>query len=147
MVVPTELERRNAYIDIAVLVVAVLIGVNVMDTYGVPAGPIWAVWAVLGVMALTSEAAADVGFIGPLAGALRNRFGQRRAHACLLAYAHYFKVAIYPVWRAWCHSLLRSARARTIRWCRRTSDTLRCWRPPGCSWRPSMRSFSIRPRK
>ena len=133
-VIPTELERQDAKLDIGILLVVLVFGWKAIDDYGVSWAPVLAVWLVVGLWSLTGEPAADVGWVGNLAAALRSKAGQRRAHEWLLAYGHYWHAAVYPVWRTACLLFLNSARRRTHLWLRQKSAATRCWLSHAYLW-------------
>jgi hypothetical protein len=146
--VPTELGRENAARDVGIFVFSVLGAWMLMDNLGAPAWLVWPPVAAISLWALTGEPASDVGFIGGTAAALRHRFGMRRAHEWVGAYAHYFRLRVWPDWRDTCHRLSNSTRQRTIRLLRRLNGMTR-WRPSrGSSWAAITRpNWSRKPEK
>lgn len=112
IVVPTELDRRNPFYDLAALAF-VIIAVKYLSLYGLhwwatPVAILVAIWA------LSGEPAEDVAFVGIIATGVRGKLGLRRAHEWLFAFAHYWYVAVRPRWKEqWHNSRLRSAMVRT----------------------------------
>ncbi len=94
LVVPTELEREDAFADIAVLFGAGLVtwwlSLHGLAALGIP--------IVLGavVWTLTGEPVTDVPYLGALAASFRSRLGLRRAHEWVQAWWHHFGVATWP---------------------------------------------------
>lgn len=101
VIVPTELERRDAILDFAAFATPVLVIWWVANQYGWHTAlwflpvlpPVW-IWA------LSGEPLADMQYIGAVASGVRNIFGWRRAHEWLFAFGHYWQLAIWPVWHA-----------------------------------------------
>lgn len=115
--IPTELERRDAIFDFMVLAMSVLGVWWAANTFGLRVAvctiplmaPLW-IWA------LSGEPLSDMQYVGALATGVRNLFGWRRAHEWLQAGSRYWKLAVYPVWRAQCLAFYRSSRERISRW-------------------------------
>lgn len=103
-IIPTELDRADVFWDLSAVVIA-LLSTWQMLLLG------WGWWSVsipivAAVFSLSGEAAADVGYgIGAIAAGFRSKLGLRRAHEWILAYAHYFLVAIWPQWKGACTRL------------------------------------------
>ena len=102
VVVPTELERRNPFYDLAALAFVVIM-VKYLSQFGLHW---WALPLVLAVAAwtLSGEPATDVVFVGAIASGVRSKLGLRRAHEWLLAYLHYVVVAVWPRWKEQCQN-------------------------------------------
>lgn len=97
--IPTELERQDAFVDLAALA-----GVVLVAWYLLLHDAVW--WAapfvvVVAIWTLTGEPAADVPYIGAIASGLRSKLGLRRAHEWVQAWWHYFQVRTWRDWRAW----------------------------------------------
>lgn len=131
--IPTELGRADPYFDLFVLGCAGLV-----TWYAYNMGAVWLAVPVLLVVAacvLTGEPAGDVQIIGGVAAGLRSKLGLRRAHEWVMAFAHYFRVRIYPDWMiTWQQSRLNLKRltlTHSPRWLRITSvirnNRLRHW--------------------
>lgn len=139
VVIPTELERRDGFLDLAAVV-----GMGLADwelwLHGLPV-----VWLVLPTLAvatwtLTGEAAADVPYVGAIAAGLRSKLGLRRAHEWVQAFAHYFRVRVWPDWRSWCGQSWRSSRQAITRWRLRASAQIKWNRSRAYSWASRIRS-------
>lgn len=129
LTVPTELERTDGFIDLAVLVGAVL-AVWWLCLKGVPIEFIAPFTVPLAIWVLTGEAAGDVPFLGAVAAGLRSLLGLRRAHEWLFAWAHYFTVGIWPIWKERCGTFSRSSRQQVTDWRRRLSARIKWRRSP-----------------
>jgi hypothetical protein len=114
LTIPTELERQDAFVDLFILATYILLSWYGMQEMHLPWQPFLVGVIPLALWALTGEPAADVGYVGSIAAGLRNRLGSRRAHEWLLAYGHYFLLAVLPVWRGSCVATLRSTRNRIL---------------------------------
>lgn len=125
--VPTELNRADPFWDFAVLASAALFVIWCVE-HGIPWPWLVPLLVPLAAWTLTGEGAADIPYVGSIAAGLRSKFGLRRAHEWLLAYSHYTKVAIYPVWRARCETSFRSCRRRTTDWKARLAARMP-WKP------------------
>lgn len=136
-VIPTELDRQDVYYDFAALAAVCLLTwwmiLNGIGWWAVP------VVLVVGVWVLTGEGASDVEHVGVIASGLRSKFGQRRAHEWLQAWAHYFRLAIWPVWRANCVAFWRFCRRTTTDWLARLSERIRWSRSLVSSWASATR--------
>jgi hypothetical protein len=123
--VPTELERSDAFFDVAAMAGTLLLAYCWVSIYALPwqivALPVVAVLA----WALTGEPACDVPYIGAVAAGLRSKLGQRRIHEWTLAWQHYFTTAVLPVWRAHCYRFSRSVQRRIKHWLTRLSEATR----------------------
>lgn len=114
VVIPTELERSDAFVDGALLAGTVLVAwwlaLRGLGVYAVP------VVLCVGVWTLTGEPATDVPFIGALAAGLRNTLGVRRINEWFMAWWHFFRVRTWPDFRTAClrrrDNLQRWIRAR-----------------------------------
>jgi hypothetical protein len=143
--IPTELERQNAAWDIGVLVVAIPFGFYAASEQGWPVPLVAGLLVLVGLWALTGEPAADVRGVGDLASALRARTGQRRAHEWLLAAAHHWHLAIWPVWVAACVASCRWLQRLTSRWLANANAAIRWNSSRVSSWASSRRlSLSVR---
>lgn len=141
--VPTELERQDAFIDGAALAGTVLIAwwltLQGLGWWLAPLVVLVSVWT------LTGEPAADVPYLGAVASGLRSKLGLRRAHEWLLAFWHYFRLAIWPVWKANCEAYWNSSRQRITDWRARLSAAIRWSLSRVCSWGSAIRySLSAR---
>jgi len=119
IIVPTELERQDAFYDAAVLGFTVL-AVWQLALYGLLLWSLPALVLVL-VWMLTGEPAADVPFVGAIASGLRSKIGLRRAHEWLLAWMHYVNLVHAPVWRAFADEWRERTWFWTLHGCRE------CW--------------------
>jgi hypothetical protein len=80
----------------------------------------------IGIAALSTEPATDVGAVGLYATWLRGRLGQRAAHEWLMVRAHYFVLSEWPLWRSRCEAFYRLCQAPTRRFpMRRLGSTRR----------------------
>lgn len=107
IVVPTELDRRNPFYDLAalafVIIVVKYLSLYDLHWYAVP------LVLIVGIWTLSGEPATDVAGIGLIASAVRSKLGLRRAHEWLFAWAHYMTVAVWPREKErWQNSRLRS---------------------------------------
>jgi len=129
--VPTELERSDGFVDLAVLFgtglliwwLAVPKDLGPLHIGGIALWYTLPLFAIIAVFTLTGEPAADVPYIGAVAAGLRSKLGLRRAHEWLLAYWHFFKVAQWPpithaLGERWKNSRLRSATRTRLPWLR-----------------------------
>lgn len=151
LTLPTELERSDAAFDIAVGL-AVLLGV-VYCVKPPEMGGLGLSWVALvpplvpvALYVLTGEYAGDLPWVGGLAAGLRSKFGARRAHEWVQAYAHYARVTLWPNLRDWCEAFSKSSRARTIRWRATLNAATRCWRLRASSWASAIRCRCTRSR-
>lgn len=125
--VPTELSRSDGFIDAAVLLGSGL-AVWWLALKGVP---IWAfipVLLVLAIFVLTGEPAGDVPFVGAIAAGLRSKLGLRRAHEWVMAWAHYFRVRMWPDFKEWVRCQTLSAKTATTNAGQRIVPTASKWR-------------------
>lgn len=120
--------------DLAVLATSVLAGWYAVQEMRVPLAPVLILLSPVALWSLTGEPAADVGWVGSIAAGLRSKFGLRRAHEWLLAWAHYFRLAIWPIWKARCVAFWNSSRRRITDWKARLSDTTKCSNSHGYLW-------------
>lgn len=147
--IPTELERADAAWDIAVGL-AVLLGVVYlvkppeMGGLGLPWYFTVPPLVPLALYVLTGEYAGDLPWIGGIAAGLRSKFGARRAHEWIGAYAHYANVTLWPNLKDRCAAFWQSARARTSRWHRQLNAAMQCSHSRACSWALAIRSRSSR---
>jgi hypothetical protein len=132
--IPTELERQDARRDIGILLFSVIFGWTAVDTYGVPLVVVVVLLSPVALYCLTGEPAADVGFVGDIAAGLRHRLGQRRAHEWLVAAAHYYTVAVYPVWRRNCLAFWNYSRQQMSLWLQHLNEASRSRLSRGYSW-------------
>lgn len=128
--VPTELDRRHAFYDLVALALVILT-VKYLSQFDLHwyAAPLV---IIVGVWALSGEPAEDVQFVGILATGVRSKLGLRRAHEWVQAWAHYFRVAVWPRSREqWQNSRLRSAitTSRFWRTLQRASGAIHLNRP------------------
>jgi hypothetical protein len=149
VIIPTELERADAAWDIAiglavVLGVVYLVKPHEMGGLGLPwlfiVPPLipFALWI------LTGEYAGDLPWVGGLASGLRSKFGARRAHEWILAFAWYARVTLWPNGKDHCEAFSNSSRRRITRWRVRLSKATQCKRSRIGSWASAIRSRSSR---
>lgn len=131
--VPTELGRSDGFLDIAALGLTILI-VWQLALYNVSLWLMIPFVLVVAIFTLTGEPAADVPYLGAVAAGLRSKLGLRRAHEWILAFWHYFRLAIWPVWRAHCIRLWKSARRRTSECRAQLNAAIRSSRLRASSW-------------
>lgn len=146
--VPTELERADAFYD-GTLVVGFFIGAWYLNArFGVGLAWFALPFLIVSVWALTGEPAGDVPYVGALAAGLRSKLGLRRAHEWVQVYAHYWNLAIRPVWRAHWDTSYRSLRQRTTHWPTLPNAAIK-WCRSRASFKASInrRSFSRKPGK
>jgi hypothetical protein len=114
VVIPTELERQSAYYDLAAL------GFSAIAVGWLKSNNLEWWWAlplvvIIGLWTLSGEPAADVQGVGVIAAGLRSKMGLRRSHEWLLAWGHYWKLAVWPEWKAKCVAFYRSPPLLTSR--------------------------------
>ena len=120
-IVPTEMARRDiAWEILSILGYALAVWWFALEH--LPVLPLIPVGVLAGVWILTGEGAADVPYVGGVAGPLRARIGHRRAHEWMVVGAHYWCVGPWPrlvhlarVKGAAGWAWLRSIRVRTWR--------------------------------
>lgn len=137
--IPTELGRADVYWDLAAVFGGGLFGAWLYLYRGVPFWMVVVALAPVAFWSLTGEPAGDVGWgVGAIATGLRSKLGARRGHEWLLAYLHYFRVAVRPrLEHRWLTSKLGSRIATWRCWqtlasisgARLNSRRLLSWRP------------------
>jgi hypothetical protein len=135
---PTELERSDGFLDLAALAGAGL-AVWWLALKGIPITFIAPFTLPFALWVLTGEAASDVPFLGAVAAALRSKLGLRRAHEWLFAWTHYWKLAVYPVWRSNCVAFSQSTQLRITLYRRQLSAATRWSRLRAYSWASATR--------
>ena len=135
---PTELDRHDGFIDLAVLASTAL-GAWWLVLQGVP----WP-WLVLPLLCvaiwmLSGAPAADVPYLGALAAGVQSKLGLRRVHEWVQAIVHFWRVAHWPLWRAWCVASFHSSRRRTMRCAHRLNAQTRYRLSRACSWGSAIR--------
>ncbi len=126
--VPTELERADAFYDMAIAAITLIFSYSAVATYHVPVLLVALPVLFAAVYTLTGEAACDVSFIGPVASGLRSKLGQRRITEWVAAWHHYFSIAVLPVWSAHCYRFSVYLRQRIRLWLTRLNVAIRCSR-------------------
>lgn len=131
--VPTELERADVFWDLAALFITVII---VWQFWLADVSILWMLPLILlvAVWSLTGEPATDVPYVGAIANGLRSKLGLRRAHEWVLAFLHYFRLAVWPIWRTNCIASYRSNLQRISAWRAWLSAKTRCSVSAGSSW-------------
>jgi len=134
IVVPTELERSDGFIDLAVFAGTVLVVWDLALNH-VPLLAMLPLVLIVAVLTLTGEPAADVPYIGAVASGIRSKLGLRRAHEWVLAFGHYFTLAVWPEWmERWQKSRISNSRllsaVRTtrllLRWLNLSGAPMKC---------------------
>lgn len=156
LTIPTELERRDGFIDLAILAGTVLVIWQGMLGYYLPivgrvtipvyVSTLLAIPVVLEV--LTGEPAGDIQYIGAIATGLRGACGFRRAHEWIFAYLHYARVVQYPAAKVRCLAYLKSLQKRISAWQARLTVAMRHRRLRRLLWGYSTRyRLSLRRQK
>jgi hypothetical protein len=109
---PTHLERKSAFLVLFAWAFCALVSGYGTLLWHVPLWALLPPLLILGLAALTSEAATDVGAVGLIAAMFRARLGSRSAFEWADARFHYFRLAEWPMWRAHCEASYRSLRRR-----------------------------------
>jgi hypothetical protein len=140
---PTSLERQSAFLVLATWALCGGLGGYAVFWFGIPIWSIFPPLIIIGLVALTTESATDVGSVGLIATVVRQRLGMRSAPEWLAAYAHYWKLAVWPVWRSRCITSYNSLRRRiqsfrTFR-LKQIRPSVSRW----CSWVSAIRPASI----
>ena len=135
---PTELDRHDGFIDLAVLAGAAL-GAWWLVLQGVPWPWLVPPLLVVAIWMLSGAPAADVPYLGALASGVQSKLGLRRIHEWVQVIIYFWLVAHWPVWRAWCVASFRSSRQRTIKCARQLSARMRCRLSRACSWASAIR--------
>lgn len=123
--IPTELERADAYMYVAGPLALGIAGwyfarLGIHLAWLIPPGLAVMLWM------LSAEPVTDLDGIGTVATWLRSKLGLRQVHEWVLAFLHFWRLAVWPVWRSQCEASFLSTRLRTTRWLRRLSKATRC---------------------
>jgi hypothetical protein len=131
--IPTELERRDGWLDITILGGAVLaiwqlsLGLYLpfVGKLTLPLTVTIPLAIPVVVEVLTGEPAGDIQYIGALATGMRSALGLRRAHEWVFAFLHYTRVVQYPAAKVRCVRFLRLAQKRIWAWRARLIEVMR----------------------
>lgn len=135
---PTELDRADGFVDLAVLAGSCLGGWWLV-LQGVPLPWLIPPLLLIAVWMLSGAPAADVPYLGAIATGVQSKLGLRRIHEWVLAIVHHWHVAHWPLWKAQCEESFRSCRQRTIRWFQPLSARTRFLHFRACSWGSAIR--------
>ena len=144
IIVPTYLGRRDADLDKIGLFFTGIAAywAHQPENLGIPWEAMALPLLLIAVEVLSGEQATEWKFLGSVATGLRSKLGHRRAHEWAQAAWHYWRLAIYPVWRDQCVAFSAFLRLRTTTLYRNASARIRWIHLRACSWAARMRSRS-----